>query len=81
MTFEEIKKYHYNIFYMFSDDYCKQLYSEILISKKYGAFRGTGVLIFLETEWKISQYNLLLPIPNNLMKKYAAEIKNYYKQK
>jgi len=38
-------------------------------------------LIFLETEWKIAQYNLLLPIPNNLMKKYAAEIKNYYKQK
>ena len=68
-----------NVF--FSDDGKTAWFDEILISKKYGEYRGTGVLIFLETEWKISQYNLLLPIPNNLMKKYAAEIKNYYKQK
>lgn len=65
----------------FSDDGKTAWFDEILISKKYGEYRGTGVLIFLETEWKITQYNLLLPIPNNLMKKYAAEIKNYYKQK
>jgi len=68
-----------NVF--FSDDGKTAWFDEILISKKYGEYRGTGVLIFLETEWKIAQYNLLLPIPNNLMKKYAAEIKNYYKQK
>jgi hypothetical protein len=33
------------------------------------------------TQWKIAQYNLLLPIPNNLMKKYALEIKAFYEQK
>ena len=65
----------------FSDDGKTAWFDEILISKKYGEFRGTGVLKIVSTEWKITQYNLLLPIPNDLMKKYAGEIKDYYKQK
>ena len=63
----------------FSDDGKTAWFDEILINKS-GEFRGTGVLKIVSTEWKITQYNLLLPIPNDLMKKYAGEIKDYYKQ-
>ena len=42
--------------------------------------RGTGVLINEKNEWKISQYNLLLPIPNEYLQKYAKEIKKYYEK-
>ena len=48
-------------------------------SDKYGDFRGTGALKIENNKWKIVQYNLLLPIPNDLLKKYASEIKEYYK--
>ena len=34
MKFKEVKQYHYIIFYMFSDDYCKDLYNDILLNKK-----------------------------------------------
>ena len=53
-------------------------FDELLKNDAYGEFRGTGVLIFEENEWKISQYNLLLPIPNDYLQKYANEIKKYY---
>ena len=43
-------------------------------------FRGTGALKIVNDEWKITQYNLLLPIPNDLLKKYSKEIKEYYKK-
>ena len=66
-----------NIF--FSDDGRTAWFDEILISKKYGEFRGTGALKMVKNKWKITQYNLLLPIPNDLMKKYSEEIKEYYK--
>ena len=57
------------------------MFDEILISSEYGDFRGTGVLEIEDYRWKIVQYNLLLPIPNHLLKKYALEIKKYYKSK
>ncbi len=65
----------------FSDDGKTAWFDEVLTNKKYGEFRGTGVLKIVGTEWKIAQYSLLLPIPNDLMMKYAQEIKNYYGQK
>ena len=63
----------------FSDDKKTAWFDEILISKEYGYFRGTGALKIENNKWKIVQYNLLLPIPNHLLKKYAFEIKDYYK--
>ena len=63
----------------FSEDNKTAWFDEILISKKYGDFRGTGALKIEENKWKIVQYNLLLPIPNHLLRKYALEIKKYYK--
>ena len=52
-------------------------FDEELSNEKYGVFRGTGVLIRQNDKWLISQYNLLLPIPNNLLKKYSKEIIDY----
>ena len=52
-------------------------FDEELANEKYGIFRGTGVLIRQNDKWLISQYNLLLPIPNNLLKKYSKEIIDY----
>ena len=67
-----------NVF--FSDDGKTAWFDEILYNKVYGYFRGTGVLKIVGREWKIAQYNLLLPIPNDFMKKYAQEIMIYYNQ-
>lgn len=49
-------------------------FDEELSNEKYGVFRGTGVLIKKEDRWLITQYNLLLPIPNDLLKDYSEEI-------
>jgi|TARA_Y100000310_G_scaffold330914_1_gene403518 hypothetical protein len=65
----------------FSDDGRTAWFDEILHNRGYGDFRGTGVLKMVGSEWKIAQYNLLLPIPNDLMMKYAKEIKVFYGQK
>ena len=53
-------------------------FDELVENESYGIFRGTGVLIFENNKWKISQYNLLLPIPNDYLQKFANEIKKYY---
>lgn len=41
-------------------------FDEELFNEKYGRCRGTGVLTRTEDGWKISQYNLTIPIPNDL---------------
>ena len=65
----------------FSDNVKTAWFDEILTSKNYGDFRGTGALKIENNKWKIVQYNLLLPIPNHLLKKYASEIKSFYSKK
>ena len=52
-------------------------FDEILKNEKYGLFRGTGVLTKKKEIWKIDQYNLLLPIPNELLIRYSQEIKKF----
>ena len=52
-------------------------FDEELENEKYGIFRGTGVLIKKNDKWLISQYNLLLPIPNDLLIEYSKEIKEF----
>ena len=52
-------------------------FDEELKNEKYGIFRGTGVLTKKNNEWKINQYNLLLPIPNELLIRYSQEIKSF----
>ncbi len=41
-------------------------FDEELHNENYGDCRGTGVLVERDGEWKIVQYNLSIPIPNDL---------------
>jgi ketosteroid isomerase-like protein len=49
-------------------------FDESLNSKKYGNMRGTGVLVKSGTTWKLTQYNLLKPIPNDSFVKVVEMI-------
>jgi len=49
-------------------------FDEILDSESYGTARGTGVLIKNATGWKISQYHLTFPIPNELLEQFTEAI-------
>ncbi len=42
----------------------------------YGRCRGTGVLRLVKGEWKIEQYHLTIPIPNDLAKVVAKMIRD-----
>ncbi len=50
-------------------------FDETLKSQNYGATRGSGVLVKLGGEWKISQYNLTVPVPNALLPEVVEMIK------
>ncbi len=41
-------------------------FDEVLVNEKYGQCRGTGVLVRLDGQWRIAQYNLTIPIPNEI---------------
>ncbi len=45
-------------------------FDELLSNDAYGTCRGSGVLLLTGSGWRIAQYNLSIPIPNEL----AAEI-------
>ena len=64
----------------FSDDDQTCWFDELVRSDKYGELRGTGVLKLVDQDWKIVQYNLVLPMPNDLLPKYAQEIMEFYKE-
>lgn len=50
-------------------------FDENLDSQSYGVARGSGVLVRVDGNWKIAQYHLTYPIPNELSKKFTDEIK------
>ena len=52
-------------------------FDEILESKTYGTSRGSGVLRKIHDAWRITQYHLTFPIPNELAAKFSAEIKAF----
>ncbi len=56
-------------------------FDEILWNESYGICRGTGVLIRAESGWRIAQYHLTFPIPNELAKEFTAQIKELEKEK
>ena len=64
----------------FSDDDQTCWFDELVRNDKYGELRGTGVLKLVDQDWKIVQYNLVLPMPNDLLPKYAQEIMEFYKE-
>ena len=49
-------------------------FDEILHNEKFGDVRGTGALILEEDTWKIVQYHLTLPVPNDLIGKLVEMI-------
>jgi len=52
-------------------------FDELLFSDTYGICRGSGVLIKTDLGWKISQYNLSIPMPNGLAKELIKQIKSF----
>ena len=56
---------------------CVAWFDELLDSKSYGTSRGTGVMVLRDGVWKVSQYALTFPIPNDLAKHMTDEIKRF----
>jgi len=50
-------------------------FDEMLDSASYGECRGTGVLQKRDSVWKIEQYNLSIPMPNDLADDLVATIR------
>lgn len=50
-------------------------FDELLDSVPYGVCRGSGVLRRIGGEWKVAQYNLSIPIPNELAKEVVGRIR------
>jgi ketosteroid isomerase-like protein len=50
-------------------------FDEVLDNASYGPCRGTGVLRRINGHWKIAQYNLTIPIPNELAKDVVEMIR------
>ena len=50
-------------------------FDEVLENASYGPCRGTGVLRKTNGNWKIAQYNLTIPIPNDLAKTVVEMIR------
>lgn len=56
-------------------------FDELLDNAKLGECRGSGVLIRVGGAWKVSQYNLSIPIPNALAEQVAKTIAEEGKKK
>jgi ketosteroid isomerase-like protein len=50
-------------------------FDERLENASYGETRGTGVLLRTEGGWKITQYNLSIPVPNELAREVVDRIR------
>ena len=61
--------------------HCVAWFDELLDSESYGTSRGTGVLVLKKGSWKISQYALTFPIPNDLAKGMTSEIRAFEAKK
>ncbi len=52
-------------------------FDEMLWNDTYGTCRGSGVLILVDGEWRFIQYNLSIPMPNDLTREFTARIKEF----
>jgi hypothetical protein len=50
-------------------------FDETLDNEGFGECRGTGALIKTDGVWKVTQYNLTMPIPNDLLRTVAGQIR------
>ena len=56
---------------------CVAWFDEILDSASYGTSRGTGMLTLTPFGWKIEQYALTFPVPNDMAKDITGKIKAF----
>jgi hypothetical protein len=56
---------------------CVAWFEENLDSASYGTTRGTGMVVKGPDGWKIGQYVLTIPIPNDIAKDVVADIKAF----
>jgi len=56
---------------------CIAWFDEILDSAAYGTSRGTGLVTLTPFGWKIEQYALTFPIPNDMAKETTGRIKAF----
>ena len=52
-------------------------FDEVLWNDRYGTCRGTGVLLRTPVGWRIAQYHLTIPIPNELAAELTARIREH----
>lgn len=50
-------------------------FDELLENEKVGVTRGSGVLRKIDGAWRISQYNLSIPVPNDLVEEFVPRIR------
>jgi len=58
-----------------ADDGQTAWFDEMLTNENLGVTRGSGALVKTGSQWKIAQYNLTIPVPNQLSRKFVAEIR------
>ncbi|HYO55583.1 nuclear transport factor 2 family protein [Archangium sp.] len=64
----------------FSKDGAVAWFDETLSTPNMGPARGSGVLVKDGGTWKLAQYNLSVPIPNELMKEFKQRIEAHEKK-
>ena len=52
-------------------------FDEVLDSKSYGTSQGSGLLVRTGAGWRIAQYHLTFPMPNDLAKDFTDKIKEF----
>ena len=73
--------YHNSSRYIYlSEDKKTAWFDETLTNENYGDCRGSGVLVKTGDAWKIAQYNLTIPIPNDLARKVVTMIREQEKK-
>ncbi|UTW56480.1 nuclear transport factor 2 family protein [Kordiimonas sp. SCSIO 12610] len=61
----------------FTPDGNSAWFDEILDNEKYGKSRGTGVLVRTQNGWKVAQYHLTFPIPNDIFVEVIKDIRAF----
>ena len=64
----------------FSADGSVAWFDEMLDTPNLGPSRGSGVLVRENAQWRIAQYNLSVPIPNDLMDEFKKRIQDSEKK-
>jgi len=64
----------------FAPDHTVAWFDEMLDTPNLGPCRGSGVLLATRSGWKIAQYNLSIPIPNDLVDDFKKRIEEHAKQ-